>query len=62
MKLVNLETRDMLRDKDIAFWEVAKAMSVSESTFTRLMRVELSKEYKSQIKKAVNQIVAERSK
>ena len=59
--LKNNDLREMAKNKNVRFWEIADKMNISDPSLTRLLRKELSKEEKEKIISIINQIVKERS-
>ena len=59
MKMSNEDIRLYAKGCGVPFWRIAEEMGTSELTFTRLMRKELSKEQKSEIKKIINKVKGE---
>ena len=58
----NAKIKEMLREKRIYQWEVATKMNVSEITFCRWLRHDLSEDKQQRILNAINEIVEERTK
>ena len=52
--------RERLRIEDIKFWELAKELGITASTFTIWMRSELSEERKERVTAAMDAIIARR--
>ncbi len=52
----NVRVRDALKKHGVFLWEVAKAMHVSESTMTRMMREELQKGEQDKMIKIIEEI------
>ena len=45
----NKDIRDMARIKDVRLWQIAEALGICDSNFSRLLRKELSDEKKKEI-------------
>ena len=58
----NIDIREALDKKDVRQWEVAEEMGVSEFTFSRRMRRDVSPEYKEQILSAIRKIAEKKGK
>jgi len=60
--LSNIEIRDILRKKRIFNYEVAQELGITEFTFCRWLRDELSDERKMLVLEAISKIVVERER
>ncbi len=58
--LANTDIRETAKEKGVRFWEVAKAIGISEPTMTRKMRVELPAAEKEAIFKIIDEISAKK--
>lgn len=56
----NVDIRTTARIADVKHWEIAEVLGVSEITFSRWLRKELSADKKEKIKQAIKQIVESR--
>lgn len=56
----NLDIRNEITNSGLNYWQVAEGIGVSDSTFSRLLRHELSDEKKEEIRAAIQQITSER--
>ena len=56
MSQVNTDFREYAKSKGARFWQIADKLGVSEATFTRMMRHELTAEEKRKMMKAVDEI------
>lgn len=56
----NLDVRERAKKAGLYLWEIAAAIGVSEPTFNRRMRVEMSETEKEQVKKVISRLEAER--
>lgn len=54
--MANSDIRLYAKGCGVSFWQIAKEMGKSEATFTRLMRDELTKEQKSEIKQIIKKL------
>lgn len=50
----NLDVRECAKKAGIYLWQIAAAIGVSEPTFNRRMRVEMSETEKEQVKEVIN--------
>ena len=55
-KMANKEIRNEIAGAGLKMWQIAQQLKVSESTFTRLMRVELSNEKKTEIRAIIEEL------
>ena len=53
---MNQDIRAIIRRADVKQWEVAKALGISEATFIRWLRGELSEEKRTMIIKAIGKV------
>lgn len=60
MTFVNAEVKLKASQKGVKLYELPKQLGISESTFYRLMRTELSKADRQRVLKAIHEIVANR--
>lgn len=56
----NNEIRLYAKGSGVPFWKIAEKLGVSENTFTRIMRKEVSPEKKKEIITIIDQIKKER--
>ncbi|MDD6394795.1 MAG: hypothetical protein PUB37_01200 [Firmicutes bacterium] len=56
MTKVNIDIRQTAKSKKIPFWKIAKHLGISEPTFTRWMREELSEEKRERITLAIEEL------
>ena len=56
----NSTLRDRSRIEDVKFWEIAKELGITASTFTVWMRSELSDERRQRVEEAIDAILAQR--
>lgn len=54
--MVNLEVRQMIFAKGLKHWQIAKALNISEGTFSRWMRYEMEPERKALVVKAIKKL------
>lgn len=59
MKKSNKEIRELIYEKRLKHYEVANAMEISEITFCKRLRNELSEEGKEKVIDAINRILRE---
>lgn len=55
-KMRNQELRNLIRASGIRNWQVAEALSVSENTFYKMLRKQLTEEEKTRILQAVEAV------
>ncbi len=60
MERENKILRDRARIENVKFWELAKELDITASTFTVWMRTELSEERRKRVESALNAIIARR--
>ena len=58
MRQANIDLRNMLKKSGVRMWQIADYLQISEASFTRLMRHELSEDEKERIMKAIRNIQA----
>lgn len=56
----NTDVQTKIKECGLMKWEVAEAIGITDSTFSKWLRRELSTEQKDRIFAAIEQIVAER--
>ena len=56
--MANAEIRTLIFEHRLKHYEVASRMHISESTFSRWLRKELSLEKKQEVLKAINDLIA----
>ena len=54
--MTNMKIREMARRKDVKAWEIADALSISESTYMRKLRHELPAAEKNRILEIIKNI------
>lgn len=57
--MANEEIRQKAKQSNVTFWMIADEMGMAESTFTRLMRHELSEDQKQSILQMIEKISKE---
>ena len=50
----NIEVRNAIKNSGLKYWQVADALNVSDSTFTKWLRKELDPEKKVAVLKAID--------
>ena len=55
----NKEIKDYIKSKGIPLWRVAERLGIADSSFSRMLRYEISEEKKSQIKAIADELAAE---
>ena len=61
MRKANQDIRDYAAKKGVYFWEIAKALGISEPTMTRWMRVELPEDKRREIEQVISEIAITKS-
>lgn len=56
----NLDVRNYATKKGVKLWEIAEKLNIHDSNLSRLLRKEVSKQKKSEIINAVDEIVKEK--
>lgn len=54
--MTNLEIRQAIFAKGLKHWQIAKAMNVSEGTFSRWMRYEMDEDRKKDVMKVIKKL------
>lgn len=55
----NKEIREYIKAKNVPMWMVAERLGIADSSFSRMLRYEISDEKKRQIKSAADEVAAE---
>lgn len=58
-KMRNKEIKEYIKSKNIPMWRVAEKLGIADSSFSRMLRYEISEEKKSQIKAIADELAAE---
>lgn len=61
MELENVEIRNRSRIANIKFWQIAKELGITASTFTVWMRTELPEDKRQRVDAAIDAILARRA-
>ena len=61
MELENVEIRNRSRIDNIKFWQIAKELGITASTFTVWMRTELPEDKRKRVDAAIDAILARRA-
>lgn len=56
MEKANKDIRAKAKESGIALWQIASALGVSEWTFVRYMRTELSEAWKTKVFQIINEL------
>ena len=56
----NTDIRQAITESGLKYWQVADALNVSDSTFTKWLRKELDPDKKAAVLKAIDKLKAER--
>ena len=56
----NAEIRKAIHDAGLRYWQVADALNIADTTFTKWLRKELDSEKKSVVMDAINKLINER--
>lgn len=57
--MCNTDIKEYARQKKVKLWQVAMAMDMQDSNFSRKLRVELSQEEKQRIKDIIDKLASE---
>lgn len=57
--MCNKDIKEYARQKKVKLWQVAMAMDMQDSNFSRKLRVELSQEEKQRIKDIIDKLASE---
>ena len=55
----NKEIKDYIKAKNVHLWMVAERLGIADSSFSRMLRYEISEEKKSQIKAIADELAAQ---
>lgn len=55
----NEEIRNYIKSKDVSMWRVAERLGVADSSFSRMLRYEISEDKKVKIKAIVDELATE---
>ena len=55
----NYDIRTMARSQGVKFWEIADALCIQDSAFSRMLRKELPQEEKEKILQIIDQLAKE---
>lgn len=56
MKIKNIDTREQIEKSGFKYWEIAEHLKITDGMFSKLLRKELSKEQKEDIKKIISEL------
>lgn len=57
-KMRNREIKEYIKSKNVPMWMVAERLGIADSSFSRMLRYEISEEKKSQIKAIADELAA----
>lgn len=52
----NKEIKDYIKSKNISMWRVAERLGISDSSFSRMLRYEITAEKRAEIYEIVNEL------
>lgn len=55
----NKEIKDYIKSRNISLWRVAERLGIADSSFSRMLRYEISEDKKSQIKAIADELATE---
>lgn len=55
----NREIKEYIKSKSVPMWMVAERLGITDSSFSRMLRYEISEEKKSQIRAIADELAAE---
>lgn len=58
-KMRNREIKEYIKSKGVPMWMIAERLKITDSSFSRMLRYEISEEKKSQIKAIADELAAE---
>jgi len=58
----NLDIRKAIETNNFKYWQVANKLQMTDGNFSRMLRIELTKENKERVLKAINELKEEREK
>lgn len=58
----NLDIRKAIENSNFRYWQVANKLQMTDGNFSRMLRIELTKENKERVLKAINELKEEREK
>ena len=58
----NLDIRKAIETNNFKYWQVANKLQMTDGNFSRMLRIELTKENKEKVLKAINELKEEREK
>ena len=58
--MANVEIREKIETEGIRYWSVAEKLGISDSSFSRKLRRELSEDEKQRVFRAINDAAAEK--
>ncbi len=56
----NLDIRKAIETSDFKYWQVANKLGMTDGNFSRMLRIELTKENKERVLNAINELEEER--
>lgn len=57
----NLDIRKAIETSNFKYWQVANKLGMTDGNFSRMLRIELSKENKERVLTAINELKEERA-
>lgn len=58
----NLDIRKAIETSNFKYWQVANKLGMTDGNFSRMLRIELTKENKERVLNAINELEEEREK
>lgn len=62
MSKANQDIKALAKSKEVCLWEIAQKLGITDSHFSRKLRVEFKEEEKNKIKKIIQEIYLEKSR
>lgn len=56
----NLDIREAIETSNFKYWQVANKLGMTDGNFSRMLRIELTKENKERVLNAINELEEER--
>ena len=60
--MYNLDIRKAIESNNFKYWQVANKLGMTDGNFSRMLRIELTKENKARVFNAINELKEEREK
>ena len=54
----NKEIKEYIKSRNVPMWRVAERLGIADSSFSRMLRIELSEEKKAEIRVIIDELAA----